>query len=125
MTNVMLDLFDEVVRNRMLDFLSTTAVAIGTLGQLADSWTTYDGLYVKKVPGVVEGDASADWIVRNKYLCLGFKPALFATCGIALIIAGPVTNGGGYAVAFVTSVMAAFVGFMTARSNAKINGGWF
>jgi hypothetical protein len=105
--------------------LSSLAVAIGTLGQFADSWTTFDGLYVKKVPGVVEGDSSATWITKNKYLCLGFKPLVFAACGAALIVSGPYTDLGGYFVAAALSVAASILGFAAALSNAKINGGWF
>jgi hypothetical protein len=110
--------------NNILDFLTVLAVLIGTLGQLADSWTTYDGLYVKKVPGVVEGDSSATWITKNKFLCLTFKPGVFMLSGFALVIAGPYTDGGGYAMAAIFSVMAAFVGFTQGFANAKINGGW-
>jgi hypothetical protein len=110
--------------NLLLDILTGTAVVIGTLGQLADSWTTYDGLYVKRVPGVVEGDSSATWITKNRFLCLAFKPGVFLLSGLALVIAGPYTDGGGYAMAAVFSVMAAFVGFTQGFENAKINGGW-
>jgi len=107
-----------------LALLTGIAVGIGVLGQFADSWTTYDGLYVKKVPGVVEGDSSATWITKNEVLCLAFKPALFAVCGVTLILAGPHTDGGGYALAFITSVAAAILGFVQGFANAKINGGW-
>jgi hypothetical protein len=108
-----------------LNLVIGAIVAVGTLGQFADSWTTYDGLYVKKVPGVVEGDSSATWITRNKFLCLCFKPLVFAACGAALIIAGPYTDDGGYAVAGMLSGAAAFLGFYQGAMNAKINGGWF
>lgn len=108
-----------------LPLLTSIPIIAGTLGQFADSWTTFDAFYVLKLPGVVEGDKSATWITKNKYLCLLFKPILFAACGTGLILAGPHTNGGGYALATVLGIVAAFVGFMTARDNAKINGRWF
>lgn len=48
--------------------------AAGIASQLADGYTTYVGLYVKKV--ATEGNSSASWITSNKYRCIFFKAAL-------------------------------------------------
>jgi len=108
-----------------LNLLAGIAVGIGTLGQFCDSWTTFDGLYVKKVPGVVEGDSSATWITKNKWTCLLLKPLAFAACGVVLILTGPHTDDGGYIMACLLSAGATFVGVYQGFLNAKINGGWF
>jgi hypothetical protein len=105
----------------IVSILAYISASIGTLGQWADGFTTYQG--VKKFGPSIESNKSwfAQFLVAHPSTLLYLKPVLFAASEYALIWAGPYTNTGGFILALAFGAIAAAMGFDAAYGNYKVN----
>jgi hypothetical protein len=104
------------------------ATAVGTIGQFLDAYTTNYGVNIAKV--ATEGNSAATGLVAHPVLNFLVKaggPLAAGLLGLFLLphLAPDVSTSDGMQIFISLILSAAGVwGFSTAKTNAKINGGW-
>lgn len=98
--------------------------AVGVVGQFLDGYTTYKGIFVKKI--AVEGNQSwfAQLVTKRAWTCLTVKPVLTAAVIGLMLWAGPQSDFGAYAgdvIAIGLGALATWSGFNAAKGNATKN----
>ena len=95
------------------------ATAAAFAGQGLDSYTSYEGIFVKKI--ATEGSTSffAKLFTSNKYLCLLAKPSLVILITVAMLAAG----FDGFALLGAAALQSTFavLGFQAGRHNLAVN----
>ena len=110
--------------NNLLIFALVAVVALGTVGQFLDAYTTYIGVDKTKV--ATEGNSSAIWLVAHPVIMFAVKVGLPLGLGALMIVAPHVSQNAGdkigvWSLLSIGEIATGITGLFAARANNKIN----